>query len=324
MLDVEGVTLSSDEKTWLAHPNVGGVILFSRNFVDGEQLRALVHEIRQCKPHMLIAVDHEGGRVQRFKHGFTWLPAMGDIIKKAKDLTQARVHASQLGWLMAYELALYDIDMSFAPVLDLNGVSQVIGDRSFSAQVSEVVVLASEFIDGMHEAGMKCTGKHFPGHGSVIEDSHVALPIDDRAFEQIDELDLQVFRQLIAKQQLDAVMPAHVIYSQVDNQGAGFSSVWLQSILRKQLGFNGVIFSDDLSMEGAGVQGGYLARAQHALNAGCDMVLACNQPAGAREIVQGLVTECNPRLASMRRNVSVKQDEKRHEKTKRWVEEIYR
>lgn len=324
MLDVEGIALTSEEKECLAHPNVGGLILFSRNFVDSEQLSSLVEEIRQCNPQLLIAVDHEGGRVQRFKQGFTWLPAMGDIMKKADSLAQAKSHAKQLGWLMAYELALFDIDISFAPVLDLNGVSKVIGDRAFSAQVNDVVTLAGEFIAGMHEVGMKCTGKHFPGHGSVEADSHVALPIDERTFEQIATLDMQVFKQLIEQQKLDAVMPAHVIYSQVDSQGAGFSSVWLQTILRQQLGFDGVIFSDDLSMEGAGVQGSYLARAQHALEAGCDMVLACNQPAGAREIVQGLVPAVNPKLARMRRDVRVKRDEKRHEQTKLWVEAVYR
>jgi beta-N-acetylhexosaminidase len=323
MLDVQGLRLTEEDRQVLSLPSVGGVILFSRNYVSREQLIALVQQMRSCNPDLLIAVDHEGGRVQRFKNGFTRLPAMGAILASTTNMEQAKEHALQLGWLMAYELIACDIDISFAPVLDLNGISQVIGDRSFSAEPDEVILLASAFIDGMHEAGMKCTGKHFPGHGSVLEDSHIALPIDQREFSQIAETDLRVFSQLIREGKLDAIMPAHVIYQKVDAKGAGFSAHWLQDILRQTYQFEGLIFSDDLSMEGAGAQGGYVQRAEQALVAGCDMVLACNNRAGALEVAHGLSFTPQTKIRRMKHASSSTQDPQRCEQVRQLIEEFY-
>ncbi len=286
MLDVQACELDAEEREILKHPTVGGVILFARNYHDRSQLSALVKSIREAaaKP-LLIGVDHEGGRVQRFRDGFSRIPPMG-LLHKAGDL--AVDLATECGWLMAAELLAHDIDLSFAPVLDLERGSNVIGDRSFSSDPDQVIQLASAFIDGMHQAGMKATGKHFPGHGSVRADSHLESPRDNRSWEEIEASDLQPFKRLIPSGKLDAIMPAHVIYTELDDQPAGFSRFWLQEILRGKYGFNGVIFSDDLTMEGAAVAGGYPERALAALNAGCDMLLACNNRAGAVAILDGL------------------------------------
>ena len=284
MLDIESTTLNVASQ--LTHPMIGGLILFSRNYADRTQLVELIKSIRAIRPDIIIAVDHEGGRVQRFRDGFTVLPAMGDILPVAKgDLNQAKAWATELGYLMAIELLAVDIDLSFAPVLDLNGISQVIGTRSFSSEKDEVIELASAFIDGMEQAGMCAVGKHFPGHGSVEADSHIAKPVDERSKDQIFAEDMQPFVNLIGKEHLQGIMPAHVIYPKVDSQPAGFSPYWLQEVLRKQLSFNGVIFSDDLGMKGAAVAGGYAARAQAALDAGCNMILVCNDSAGATEVL---------------------------------------
>ncbi|MEZ9594102.1 beta-N-acetylhexosaminidase [Shewanella sp. 10N.261.52.F9] len=286
MLDIESTTLNVAESSQLTHPMIGGLILFSRNYADRTQLVELIKSIRAIRPDIIIAVDHEGGRVQRFRDGFTVLPAMGDILPAAKgDLNQAKAWATELGYLMAIELLAVDIDLSFAPVLDLNGISQVIGTRSFSSEKDEVIELASAFIDGMEQAGMCAVGKHFPGHGSVEADSHIAKPVDERSKDQIFAEDMQPFVNLIGKERLQGIMPAHVIYPKVDSQPAGFSPYWLQEVLRKQLSFNGVIFSDDLGMKGAAVAGGYAARAQAALDAGCNMILVCNDSAGATEVL---------------------------------------
>lgn len=313
MLDCQAERLLPEEKEKLAHPVVGGVILFSRNYHDIAQLTQLVKEIREsAKKPILVAVDHEGGRVQRFRDGFTALPAMG----KLTGLVQAQaagkdIHWSELseevpeveetlvneatlelakacGTIMAHELKRIDIDFSFAPVLDINGVSKVIGDRAFAETAKKVIPLASALIEGLQVANMPAIGKHFPGHGSVAPDSHVALPIDERPLEEIKQTDMVVFERLIAKQLLDGVMPAHVIYSQVDSKPAGFSEHWLQKILKQDLGFNGAVFSDDLSMHGASVAGNYVDRAMAALSAGCHMVLACNNPKGAESILDAL------------------------------------
>lgn len=285
MLDLKGVELDAEEKELLQHPDVGGLIFFSRNFDGVEQIQQLVNSIRAIRPEIILAVDQEGGRVQRFKHGFVSLPPMktfGDMF--THDAQKACQMAYHCGWLMAAEVLSVGVDMSFAPILDVDcGLSQVIGNRAFHHQPEVATALLHEFILGMHHAGMAATGKHFPGHGSVEADSHVAIPVDNRTFAEIDAFDLVPFKILAPK--LQGIMPAHVIYPEVDNKPAGFSAIWLQDLLRHKMGFKGVIFSDDLSMEGAGVVGGYADRANAALEAGCDMVLACNHRAGAIEIL---------------------------------------
>jgi len=289
ILDVHSFELSSVEREILQHPLCGGLILFSRNYAERAQLSALIKDIRRTvKKPFLISVDHEGGRVQRFREGFTQIPAMANI-EKFEVSQQVQLDLAQaMGFCMAYELLQLGVDISFAPVLDLNGVSEVIGSRAFSSDPEQVIRLSGAYIEGMHAAGMKSTGKHFPGHGSVAEDSHTAMPVDKRSFEEIQEQDMRVFEQLIAAKKIDAVMPAHVIYSSVDSKPAGFSSMWIKQILRKQLGFEGVVFSDDLSMQAASVAGSVTDRAEHAIEAGCDMVLVCNAPSQAEKVLDGL------------------------------------
>jgi beta-N-acetylhexosaminidase len=293
MLDLSAYELTADEIDMLDHPLVGGLILFSRNYHDPKQLADLTGHIRSvARNDMLIATDHEGGRVQRFRQGFSPIPAMGSIADQCQQLSlDPQYVTQQLGWLMAAELVAYDIDLSFAPVLDINGISQVIGDRSFHQQSEHIVALASQFIKGMNKAGMKATGKHFPGHGNVLEDSHIAMPVDYRSVEDIFALDMAIFKQIHQLGLLDAVMPAHVIYPAVDDLPAGFSSKWIQQILRQQLAFDGVVFSDDLSMQGAVQMGGVVQRAELALSAGCDMVLVCNDPNSAAQVIDGLPTD---------------------------------
>ncbi len=289
MLDLAGIELQPEEREILQHPAVGGLILFSRNYEAPQQLKALMQQVREVAPEMLVAVDHEGGRVQRFRQGFTELPAMGALFELAGgQLKDAQQLSEACGLIMAAELTAFDIDFSFAPVLDLNGISEVIGDRAFAASAEPVVALAGAFIDGMHRAGMSTTGKHFPGHGSVREDSHIAIPRDNRPATAINTLDLPPFAALIEQGKLDAIMPAHVIYTALDAAPAGFSNYWLQQILRQQLGFDGVIFSDDLTMDGASVIGDYPARTDAALSAGCDMVLVCNNRIAAEQVVDHL------------------------------------
>lgn len=290
MLDLEGLSLTEDEKQLINRPHVGGIILFSRNFESVAQVRALVAEIRAIRPELIIAVDQEGGRVQRFREGFVRLPPMkvfGDLHASQPD--EARLRSYQCGWLMASEVLAVGVDLSFAPILDVDcGISQVIGDRAFHADPQVAVRLLREFIRGMSDAGMAATGKHFPGHGSVAADSHVALPVDERPWAEIEAHDLVPFG-LLARE-LQGIMPAHVIYSRVDPSPAGFSRFWLQDVLRQRLGFDGVIFSDDLSMEGAVATGSFSDRANAALDAGCDMVLVCNHRVGALEVLEAL--EC--------------------------------
>jgi beta-N-acetylhexosaminidase len=288
MLDLEGLQVSDLEKDLLTHPGTGGLILFTRNYQDRQQLADLVRQIRAVRPDILIAVDQEGGRVQRFRDGFVRLPPMAALGRRYDRAPQAAVaDAALLGELMASELTELDIDLSFAPVLDLDyGTSTVIGDRSFHGDADAMIALAGAFIDGMSAAGMAATGKHFPGHGHVVADSHLELPVDPRPLAEIEAADLRPFVALAPK--LDGIMPAHVIYSAVENQTAGFSRYWLQIRLREQMGFRGVIFSDDLSMAGAHGVGGYAERARAALEAGCDMVLACNNRAGAEQVLDFL------------------------------------
>lgn len=285
MCDLRGYEIEADEREMLCHPQVGGIILFTRNFESVEQLIALtksIHELRQ--PRLLIAVDHEGGRVQRFREGFSRLPACS-LFSQCGSIKQAESLAQQAGWLMAAELLAVGVDLSFAPVLDVGGtISQVIGDRAFDKDPENVARIARAYMKGMKEAGMVAVGKHFPGHGSVVEDSHVAIPYDERSFADIEMHDLIPFERMIHAG-LPALMPAHVIYSKVDKNPAGFSEFWLKKVLRQDLEFQGTIFSDDISMAGAEIIGGYPERAEAALNAGCDMVLACNNQEGAMQIL---------------------------------------
>ncbi len=290
MLDLEGDGLTNEERELLDHPAVGGVILFSRNYLEPAQLRALVAEIRAASARpLLIAVDQEGGRVQRFRDGFTRFPPpslLGQL--HARDPVAACQAASDLAWLLATELLDVGLDFSFAPVLDLDhGLSAVIGDRAFAADADTVVQLAGAWIAGTQAAGMATCGKHFPGHGGVMEDSHAEFPVDRRSFATLIAADLRPFKLLISAG-LDAVMPAHVIYPAVDSRPAGFSARWLKDILRGELGFDGVIFSDDLSMTAAEVAGSYPERACAALDAGCDMVILCNNRLAALSVVDAL------------------------------------
>ncbi|MCK5499023.1 MAG: beta-N-acetylhexosaminidase [Gammaproteobacteria bacterium] len=296
MMDLRGTTLEKDEKEYLLHPLVGGVIFFARNYESPGQIAELAKEIHGLRePRLLIAVDHEGGRVQRFQNGFTRLPALQLIGERYDQDKKAGLKlAEKAGWLMAVELRAVDIDFSFAPVLDVSkGISQVIGDRSFHRNPECVADLSKAYMHGMRRAGMAAVGKHFPGHGAVKEDSHLAMPVDRRRYEDIQMDDMVSFERLIHAG-LAAIMPAHVIYPEVDDKPAGFSSIWLKNILRQQLEFQGVIFSDDISMAGAEVVGGYVDRAHCALQAGCDMVLVCNNQEAAIEVLDNLKTDPNP------------------------------
>ncbi|MCL2658363.1 MAG: beta-N-acetylhexosaminidase [Betaproteobacteria bacterium] len=278
--DVEGLTLSAAERARLCHPLVGGVILFTRNYQDPEQLAALTAEIHALRsPQLLISVDHEGGRVQRFRSGFTRLPPMGALGELwQRDHVAGLDLARTTGYVLAAELLAHGVDLSFTPVLDLDyGRSAVIGNRAFTAEPESTSALANALIAGLAEAGMGAVGKHFPGHGWAEADSHVALPVDTRDFDAIWVSDIAPYRHRLARQ-LSGVMPAHVIYERVAPHPAGFSAFWLQEVLRGRLGFSGVIFSDDLTMEGATVAGDIVARAEAAHAAGCDMLLVCNRP----------------------------------------------
>lgn len=296
MVDIAGQELTADDRALLADPLVGGVILFSRNYHSLQQLEQLVQSIQAIKkPRLLIAVDQEGGRVQRFKDGFTILPAMrrfGEIYDAEQKM--ALELAQHCGWLMASEVCSTGIDISFAPVLDIDkGISSVIGDRAFHSDPFVVSKVAQAFIAGMNEAGMLATGKHFPGHGSIAADSHIAMPIDERPLREIEMDDLKPF-QFMIDDGIPALMMAHVIYSRVDPQPAGFSSYWMKTILRDKMHFQGAIFSDDLSMEGAVIAGNYPQRARLALDTGCDMILVCNNRDAAWDVVKSLKGYDNP------------------------------
>jgi len=296
MLDLRGLELQQDEAELLRHPLAGGIILFSRNFNDIAQLQKLCRDIHSLRtPPLLIAVDHEGGRVQRFRQDFCVLPpcrCYGELYDQDKRAALARVEKA--GWLMAVELLSVGIDFSFAPVLDIDrGINQVIGDRAFHYHPETVAILAKYYIRGMKKAGMAAVGKHFPGHGGVKEDSHHQIPMDNRRYEDMVMLDMLPFERLAGKH-LQGIMPAHVIYTLVDDKPAGFSKRWLQGVLRQQLGFQGAIFSDDISMAGAEVLGSYSKRAHAAIVAGCDMVLVCNNQEAAIDVLDTLETDINP------------------------------
>ncbi|QJD31353.1 beta-N-acetylhexosaminidase [Methylococcus geothermalis] len=303
MFDLAGTTVSDEEREFLRHPAAGGLILFSRNYQSPEQLTALVASVRALRPDILIATDHEGGRVQRFREGFTRLPAAATFLASGRP--DALATAETTGWLMAAELRAVGVDFSFAPVLDVDsGISAVIGDRAFARTPDEVTAAARAFVAGMRRAGMAAVGKHFPGHGGVADDSHLTLPEDRRELEDLLARDLLPFSALI-REDLEGIMPAHVLYARIDAQPPCFSHFWLQTILRERMNFDGAIFSDDLSMAGAAFAGDYATRALAALKAGCDMLVVCNTPEATAAILQAL--ENRPasagsarRLAAMR------------------------
>lgn len=301
MLDIAGTTLQPDERERLRHPLAGGVILFGRNYETPEQLTALIADLHALRePRLIVAVDHEGGRVQRFRDGFTAIPAMRLLGEQYdENPKRARRLAQAAGWLMATELRAVGVDISFAPVLDLDlGVSNVIGDRAFHRLPDVVADLAHAFMVGMREAGMAATGKHFPGHGSVAPDSHLALPVDERRFADIRLLDMVPFERMIHFG-LPAVMTAHIVFSRVDPLPVSFSRRWITDILRGELEFPGVVFSDDLSMKGAAGFGTMEERVRAALAAGCDMALVCNDPAAADRLLDRMGPHDDP-VSAMR------------------------
>lgn len=301
MADVAAFALSDEEKQRLLDPAIGGIILFRRNFQNIPQLKALVAEIKALRtPELIVAVDHEGGRVQRFIEGFTRLPAMNALGKiwdnQGKDAAESA--AEQVGWVLATELTACGIDLSFTPVLDLDwGNCPVIGNRSFHHNPETVSRLALALQKGLNQGGMKSCGKHFPGHGAASGDSHLVQPEDKRSLAELEAADLIPFRAL-SQAGMAAVMPAHVVYPEIDNKPAGFSKKWLKQILRQDIGFKGVIFSDDLTMEGACGVGGIQARAAISFAAGCDIVLVCNRPDLVDELRDGFKIPDNPDLAS--------------------------
>ena len=286
MLDIEGFSLSIEDRALIKSKHVGGIILFSRNFKSREQLIDLCFEIKSIKPEILIATDQEGGRVQRFKEGFSIIPSMqrlGDLV--AHDGEGGLSLCRRVGWLMASEMIATGIDISFAPVLDLDkDTSSVIGDRSFSEQIDIVISSAKAFIFGMAEAGMASNGKHFPGHGGIEEDSHLVTPIDNRSLSDLESNDLIPYRELV--EVLDGVMTAHITFPKIDASVVSFSSEWIQTVLRENLNFQGMVFSDDLTMKGADTAGNYTNKAKLSVNAGCDMILICNDRDGAKEILK--------------------------------------
>ena len=296
MLDVEGTALTPADRTLLREPAVGGVILFTRNYESPAQLADLVSAIRAVRsPPLLIAVDHEGGRVQRFRDGFTAIPAMRQLGRQYdSDPDAALSLAKTSGWLIASELRAMDIDLSFTPCVDLDwGVSEVIGNRAFHAKPGVVADLASAFCRGLRSAGMAAVAKHFPGHGAVVADSHHQLPVDRRAFGDLLD-DMRPYETLIGRRQLAGVMLAHVVYEELDATPAGFSQFWIGNQLRGQLGFDGAVFSDDLSMKATESFGSMVARARLALDAGSDMILVCNDRSAAAAVAAALRDYSNP------------------------------
>jgi beta-N-acetylhexosaminidase len=287
MIDIAGAELTAEDIQVLSHPLVGSVILFTRNYRDTAQLTALTAAIRGVRsPQLLIAVDHEGGRVQRFREGFTRLPAARLLGRRYdQDRREALSMAQSVGWLMASELRAVGVDFSFAPCVDLDyGVSEIIGDRAFHKDPDAVAALAVAYMSGMREAGMASVAKHFPGHGAVIADSHVALPIDRRKFVDL-EADIRPYRPLIDNS-LTAVMGAHVVFPAVDPLPASLSKRWITGVLRRELGFHGCVFADDLSMAGAAAFGGVIERAELAFAAGCDVLPICNDRQAVKSVLE--------------------------------------
>lgn len=296
MLDIDSVSLTPADRELLREPAVGGVILFTRNYENPAQIADLVAEIRALRsPPLLIAVDHEGGRVQRFRDGFSEIPAMRRIGHEYdSDAAAGRNLARLAGWLIASELRAAGIDLCFAPCVDLDwGLSEVIGDRSFHNEPEVVAELAGEFCRGLRSAGMAAVLKHFPGHGAVVADSHLQLPVDRREYGDVLD-DMRPHDRLISNGLAAGVMLAHVVYREMDDMPAGFSSFWIERELRGRLGFGGAIFCDDLSMKATSAYGSMRRRAQRALDAGCDMILVCNDRRAAEQAVLALNEYSNP------------------------------
>lgn len=291
MLDLDGTSLTQEENKLLLNLHVGGVILFARNISSRDQVQELCREIRKINPKLLIAVDQEGGRVQRLKKGYTILPTMQKLSAFLNSNSDKNfTFATDLGWLMASEVIASGLDISFAPVLDLDDSrSSVIGDRSIGDNPDQVIAIASAYIEGMNQAGMQATGKHFPGHGGIFADSHLTFSQDTRSLSELEDHDLLPFDAL--KFQLGAIMTAHISFSNIDKEIATFSKFWLQDILRNKLGFSGTIFSDDLSMKGADYIGGIEAKVGKALESGCNMVLVCNDRPAALKAINFLEKE---------------------------------
>ena len=283
MIDVAGTSISKEDKHLIANKNIGGIIFFSRNFISLEQIQNLIIEIKSVKENILFAVDQEGGRVQRFTGEFSKLPSLQEIYKYSKENNDPDF-CKEIAWLTSSELIAAGIDINFAPVVDLNeGSSMIIGDRSFSSNSDDVIKFAENYIEGMHQAGMKATAKHFPGHGGVVEDSHMVLPEDKRSLEELMLSDIKPYLKLSEK--IDAVMCAHVLFSSIDINIPSYSNFWLNKFLREQLKYKGIVFSDDLSMVGAGdYECKY--RAQKSIEAGCDMILICNNRKDVIETVK--------------------------------------
>lgn len=306
MIDVEGLALTDKDIKRISHSMVGGLILFTRNYKDTDQLKSLIDAIRKIRGHdFLIAVDHEGGRVQRFREGFTAIPAMRKLGELwDKNPKKANHLAFLIGQIIATELRVFDIDFSFTPVLDIDySESTVIRDRAFHGNIEAIKSLATNLLEGLKKAGMQGVGKHFPGHGYIQADSHLSISEDTRALDEIASKDMSIFTSLI-KHGLNAVMPSHVLYSAADKNPAGFSSYWLKDQLRDNFHFKGAIFSDDMSMKGAILGGEMKNRILKALEAGCDMVLLCNSPQLVDEVLLQLnwkmSSESRARLLSMK------------------------
>lgn len=299
--DIAGLELTDEDKTFLQQPEISGLIFFARNYQSPAQLKALTAELRKLRPDLLLTVDQEGGRVQRFREGFTrFAPMMAYEAIYKNDAQHALALAKDGGWLLAAELINHGVDLTFAPVLDIErDCSKVIGDRAFGHDADTVSALASAWIEGLQSAGMMAVGKHFPGHGAVVADSHLELPIDSRNADELD-YDIAPFAELIAQQKLGGIMPAHVVYPAIDKEHtAGFSPIWLQHILRQQLGFTGTIFSDDLSMEGAASGGDFYQRSFAAANAGANALVVCNNRDAAQQVINAtrdMVAAGSPRL----------------------------
>ena len=287
MTSLEGASLTSEDKKLLSNKHVGGIILFSKNFKSQLQIQSLCSEIKSVKENIIIAVDQEGGRVQRFKNEFTLLPSMQDLGDYAAKKNNMGI-CHEVGWLMASELIASGIDISFAPVLDVDReTSSIIGNRAFSNDPKLLIELARNFINGMNEAGMLATGKHFPGHGGIFEDSHISEPVDTRSYEKLLEIDLKPFIEL--KNNLGAVMTAHITFPKIDDIRVSYSNLWIKKILKEQLGFKGIVFSDDLSMKGAG-DFSMGEKAMKSIEAGCEMVLVCNDYVGTMEVIDAFET----------------------------------